>query len=349
MRISKLKKSRYGLLSDGTKIHLFTISNGKMSVSVTNYGAILTSILLPAKGGGDVDVLLGFSTLDGFIRDDCSFGATVGRFANRIGGASFTLDGVKYDLDKNDNGENMLHGGFDRWEKKVWKAKKVKTENGIGVKFTHISPDGEQKFPGTVKASVTYTLSEDNALTIEYEAETDKPTPINLTNHAYFNLKGYAGGSIEDQELQMFCSKYVEPSDKLIPTGKLIDVEGTPYDFKKPHFIGRDIAKTGMGYDHCYCIDGFTPEKKLNLAAIVKDPASGRKMVVKTTEPGVQLYTANFLNNVHGKNGFVYQKHGALCLEAEAYPDSPNKSEFPSCIVRPGEKYRQVTQYAFEF
>ncbi|MBQ2354871.1 MAG: galactose mutarotase, partial [Treponema sp.] len=188
-----------------------------------------------------------------------------------------------------------------------------------------------------------------NELTIAYKAETDKPTPINLTNHAYFNLKGHSGGSIEDQELQMFCSKYVEPSDKLIPTGKLIDVEGTPYDFKKPHLIGRDIAKTGMGYDHCYCIDGFTPEKKLNLTAIVKDPASGRKMVVKTTEPGVQLYTANFLNNVHGKNGFVYQKHGALCLEAEAYPDSPNKSEFPSCIVRPGEKYRQITQYAFEF
>lgn len=349
MRYLTVKKSRYGLLSDGTKIHLFTISNGKMSVSVTDYGCILTSILLPAKGGGDVDVLLGFSTLEGFVRDDCSFGAVVGRFANRIGDASFTLDGVKYNLDKNDNGANTLHGGFDRWEKKVWNFKKVKNQNGAGVEFSRTSRDGEQKFPGTVKVKVVYTLNEDNELTIEYNAVTDKATPINLTNHAYFNLKGYAGGSVEDQELQMFSSKYVEPSDKLIPTGKLVSVEGTPFDFRKPHLIGQDIDKTDMGYDHCYCIDGYSSEKKLNLAAIVKDPVSGRKMVVKTTEPGVQLYTSNFLDNVQGKNGFVYKKRGGLCLEAEAYPDAPNKGDFPSSILRPGETYHQVTRYAFEF
>ncbi len=344
----KLKKARYGLLSDGTKIHLYTVSNGEMSFSTTEYGCTLTSIKLP-NGKEGVDILLGYSQLDGYINSSSCFGTVVGRFANRIGGASFTLDGKEYKLDKNDNG-NMLHGGFDRWEKKVWNVSPVMTKYGLGVKYTRTSYDGEQGFPGTVKASVSYTLSEDNTLTLEYEAVSDKATPINLTNHAYFNLKGESGGSVEDQELQMFCDNYLEVDDKLIPTGKLIPVAGNAFDFTSPKLIGKDIADTKGGYDHCFCVRK-NPDGKdsLSIAAIVKDPASGRKMIMKTTEPGVQLYTGNFINGEKGKNGFVYAKHGALCLEAEAYPDAPNKTNFPSCILQPGQVYYQVTQYSFEF
>ncbi len=344
----KIKKSRFGLLSDGTKVHLFTISNGKMSVSVSDYGCTITSIMLPAHGGKKVDVVLGHSTLSGLVDSDCHFGTVVGRFANRIGGASFTLEGVKYDLDRND-GPNMLHGGFDYWEKMVWDAKKVRTENGTGIEFSRTSPDGEQHFPGTAKIKVIYTLNEENELTIEYKAKTDKATPMNLTNHAYFNLKGDCGGSVEDHVLQMFSGEYLEVDDHLIPTGKKIPVQGNAFDFTTAKTIGRDIAQTGMGYDHCFCVNGYSQDKRLNIAATVTEPVSGRKMVVKTTEPGIQLYTGNFLNNVHGKNGHVYNKHGAFCLEAEAYPDAPNKPSFPSCILKPGEEYHQVTQYCFEF
>lgn len=343
------KKERFGLLSDGHKVHLYTISNGKMTVSVTDYGCTLTSIRLPAKRGTSVDVLLGYSSLDGYINSTCCFGPAVGRFANRISGAAFTLDGIKYELDKNDNGKNMLHGGFDRWEKKVWKAKKIHTENGMGVQFKRTSRDGEQGFPGTVKVCVTYTLSDDNVLALDYVATTDKATPLNITNHAYFNLKGHNGGSIFDQELHLDCSHYLEVDDELIPTGEQIAVTGTPFDFTKGKLIGRDIEAAGGGYDHCFCLAKPSKTGDLVPFATLKDPESGRQMHVATNQPGVQFYSANFIEGEKGKEGVEYHKHGGLCLETQGYPDAPNKPQFPSCILRPGETYHHRTTYGFVF
>ncbi len=348
MPILNVKKNSYGLLSDGSKVHLYTITNGKMSVCVTDYGCIITSILLPDSQKGNVDILLGYSTLDGFVNGNAHFGAIVGRFANRIGGAAFSLNETKYHLDKND-GNNMLHGGFDYWEKKVWKSHKIENSNGVGVIFTRRSLDGEQGFPGNVDVTVIYTLNENNELTLEYRATTDKATPINFTNHAYFNLKGDSSGSILDHELQLFADSYLEVDKELIPTGKIMSVIDSPYDFTAQKTIGRDIEKTDFGYDHCFCVRRASRDKVLNNVAIVKEPSSGRKMLVKTTEPGIQLYTGNFIKDLKGKNGVLYQKHAALCLEAEAYPDSPNKPDFPSSILEPDKEYHQVTKYCFEF
>jgi aldose 1-epimerase len=289
---------------------------------------------------------LGCSTLEGYASSNSSFGTIVGRFANRIGGAEFELGGKKYQLDKND-GKNCLHGGFDRYEKKLWDAKKIENENGTGVEFSRFSPDGEQNFPGNLELKVLYTLNEKNELTLEYFAKTDRPTPVNLTNHAYFNLKGYNGGSVEDQELQMDSSKFVEVGGDLIPTGRLVSVdEKKAFDFRVPKLLGRDMKETGAGYDHAYCIDSFDG-KKLVKFAVLKDPASGRFMEVSTTLPACQIYTANFVEGIVGKNGFVHHAHDAVCMETESYPDSPNHAEFPSCIVTPEKPYHEITVYKF--
>jgi len=343
----KLKKAKFGLLSDCQKVHLYSISNGKMSFSVTDYGCALTSILLPQANGQPVDILLGFSTLDGYINNNLSFGSVVGRFANRIGGASFTLDGKKYSLDRND-GQNTLHGGFDRYEKKIWSAKKIHTENGCGIKFTRTSYDGEQGFPGNVKIAVTYLLTDNNTLRIEYNAKSDKPTPINLTNHSYFNLKGYNGGSILDQTLMLDCNEYLEFDDALVPTGKRLSVKNTPFDFTSAKEIGKDFDKVGSGYDNCYCLREHACDELVEFANLC-DTASGRKMTVATTQPGAQLYSANWIDGTRGKNGYRYSNHEALCIETQAFPDSPNKPDFPSSILRPGEEYHQVTEYRFTF
>lgn len=343
----KFRKNKFGMLGDGTKVHIYTVSNGKMSFSATDYGCTITSIMLPAKNGSKVDILLGHSDLNGYLNSGLCFGTIVGRFANRVGNAKFTLDGVSYNLDQNDNG-NTLHGGFDRYEKKMWEARKVSTDAGVGIEFTRTSYDGEQGFPGNVTLKVTYTLNENNTITLDYKAVTDKATPINLTNHAYFNLKGNENGSILDQELTLTCPHYLEVSEKLIPTGKLVPVDGTPFDFTKPKLIGKDIGQVPPGYDHCYCLEKPDPVKPVYFAT-VKDPASGRKMHVATTQPGCQFYAANFIEGVIGKNGHMYHSHDALCLETQAFPDSPNKPEFPNCILKPGDVYHQITEYSFEF
>lgn len=342
----KCKKAKFGLLGDGTKVRLYTISNGKMSFSCTDYGCTITSIIIPARGGKKIDVLLGCSSLEGYINSQQCYGTIVGRFANRIGDASFTLDGIKYNLDKN-SGENCLHGGFDRYEKKVWKGKKIRTENGLGIEFSRYSYDGEQGFPGNVKMKVIYTLNERNEITLEYFAESDKATPISLTNHAYFNLRGHDSGSVESLELQMDSSEYLEVDSKHIPTGAKISVKDSPaFDFTHAKAIGKDIEQTGDGYDHTFCIDG-SGDGKLRLFAKLKDPESGRSMTMATTERAVQIYTPSFPGGTMGKNGTVYHSHDAICMEAEAYPDAPNKSQFPSCILRPGEEYHQLTRYSF--
>lgn len=349
MSAVSVKKNKFGLLSDGTKVHLFTVSNGKMSFSCSDYGCTVTSIILPAKGGSQVDVLLGYSSLEGFLNSDLCFGTVVGRFANRIGNASFTLDGVRYQLDKNDAGINTLHGGFDRYEKKMWKAKKVSSRFGKGVRFTRLSPDGEQGFPGNVNISVSYYLNESNTITMEYHASTDKATPLNLTNHAYFNLKGYNGGDISSHLLSMDCGHYLEVDKNLIPTGTLVPVTDTPYDFTKAKAMGKDIDSVGYGYDNCYVLSHPATTEEPVLFASVTEPESGRKMHVSTTMPGVQFYTANWIDGEKGKQGVSYVKHGAFCLETQFFPDSPNKASFPNCILRPGQDAHTVTQYSFEF
>ena len=344
-----IKENEFGLLANGDKVKLFTVSNGNMSVSVSDFGPTLTSIMLPTSSGAPVDVLLGFSTLEGFVQDDCSFGTGIGRYANRIGNASFELDGKKFKLDEND-ANRTLHGGFDRWEKKVWLAEQVDTKFGKGISFSRLSPDGEQGFPGNLKVRQVITLDGDNNLTLEYFATTDAPTVINLTNHAYFNLKGYNGGTVYDQELVLNCDSVLETEKtNPLPTGKKTPVAGTPFDFTKPKLIGKDIDQVPPGYDHCYCVTGYKADGSLYDLGYVKDPASGRKMGVKTDQPGVQLYTGNYIEGKKGKNGFVYHKHGALCLETQDFPNAPNEPSFPSTVLRPGEEYHRVTQYCFSF
>ena len=351
----KVTKQKFGTLCDGTKVNLYTVKNDNMSFSCTEYGATLTSIVLNNKDGSKTDVLLGFSTLEGYLNTKFCFGAVVGRFANRIGKASFVLNGKKYNLDKND-GPNTLHGGFDGYDKMMWKGKSVKGKSFSGVKFTRLSPDGEQGFPGNVKLEVTYLLDTKNNLTCFYTAETDAPTPINITNHAYFNLAGK--GNVGEQTMQMNSSHILEVSPKLIPTGKLLPVEGTPFDFTSEKAIGRDIAAVGVGYDHCYVTEMYNPEKihtsvplddsDLVEFCTVKEPKTGHEMSVCTNLEGCQFYSGNYIKGILGKNGMLYENHDAFCLETQAFPDTPNHADFPTCVLEPGQKMKSKTIYSFK-
>ena len=350
----KVTKQKFGMLSDGTKVNLYTVKNDDMSFSCTDYGCILTSIILKNKDGSKTDVLLGYSTLDGYINSHFFFGSIVGRFANRIAKAEFSLDGKKYNLDKN-NGQNTLHGGFDGYDKMMWKAKIIDDEKSCGVKFTRLSPDGEQGFPGNVELSVTYFLDKNNNFSCIYNAETDKATPINITNHAYFNLAGK--GSICQHSLQMNSTKYIEVNSKLIPTGNLLDVEGTPFDFTKEKKIGKQIKDVGVGYDHCYVTEMYNPENEqcglplddsdLVHFAVVKEEKSGHEMSVFTNMEGCQFYSGNYIKGVVGKNGRIYDKYDGFCLETQCFPDSPNQKTFPICILKPGQKMKAKTVYSF--
>lgn len=351
----KITKQKFGMMSDGTKVSLFTIKNDFMSFSCTDYGCTLTSIVLKNNDGTKTDVLLGFSTLEGYINTKFCFGTVVGRFANRIGKACFELDGKKYELDKND-GPNTLHGGFTGYDKMMWKAKTVKGKNFAGVKFTRLSPDGEQGFPGNVKLEVTYLLDQNNNLSLTYNARTDKATPINITNHAYFNLAG--NGNIGEHTLKMNSDKILEVNPKLIPTGKMLDVKDTPFDFTKEKKIGKDIEQVGPGYDHCYVTemyDSKNPQCGLPLSdydlvefAEVKDPKTGHEMTVFTNMEGCQFYSGNYIKGIIGKNGVHYQSHDAFCLETQCFPDTPNKDKFPTCILKPGQEMKAKTIYSFK-
>jgi aldose 1-epimerase len=352
----KITKQRFGTLSDGTKVTLFTIHNGKMSFSVTDYGCTITSIVLEDSAGKKTDIVLGYSTLDGYIDGSVFFGATVGRYANRIGKASFILNGKKYQLDKND-GMNTLHGGFVSYNKMMWNAKTFCGKKQAGVKFTRISPDGEQGFPGNLKLEVIYALDENDNLWCRYNAVTDKATPINITNHSYFNLAGK--GSVLDHVLKLNCPFLLDVDAKLIPTGAIIPVKDTPYDFQGEKKIGNDIKSVGKGYDNCFITTLYEhnsqtcglplSDEKLVRVAEVTEPESGRVLTVDSNMEGVQLYTANWIAGVHGKNGCVYSEHEALCLETQCFPDTPNKKDFPGCILEPGEKYHAVTVYGFKY
>ncbi len=343
-----VQQQEWGKTADGTIVQLFTLTNRHgMVAKVTSFGAILTELHAPDRAGRSVNVALGFDNLDQYLKGHPGFGSTIGRFANRIGKARFVIDGVEYKVAAN-NGANHIHGGRKGFDKVVWQAKVVPpTATEAGVEFRYLSKDGEEGYPGNLDVTVTYTLTDANELRIDYRARTDKPTPVNLTNHSYFNLAG--SGDVLDHELQLFADRYTPADDELIPTGEIASVKGTPLDFTKPGKIGARIEqlkpKPG-GYDHNYVING--EPGTLRLAARARDPKSGRVMEVSTTEPGVQLYTGNWLDGkTRGTGGVVYPRHGGFCLETQHYPDSVNKPQFPSPILRPDKTLHSTTTFKF--
>lgn len=341
-----VKASPFGTLPDGTKVEMLTLTNAHGAIAkVITYGATLTELWMPDPTGKMGDVVLGFDNLQGYLGKHPWFGATVGRVANRIAKGKFTLDGKEYSLEINDP-PNNLHSGSHDLSRVVWKAEPSHDHDSSVVRFTYVSPDGDEGYPGTLSISVTYKLTNDNALKIEYSATTDKATPVNMTNHSYFNLGG--GSDILRETLYLAAESYTPVDSTLIPTGQIAPVKGTPFDFTHPVAIGAQMAgieSTAGGYDHNFVLGD---PGKLKLAARVVDPISGRQMEVWTTEPGVQFYTGNFLDGtLRGKHGVAYGKHSALCLETQHYPDTVNHPTFPSVILRPGHTYRTETTYTF--
>ena len=346
-----VKKSVFGKMPDGREAGLYTLTNRSgMRVSITNYGGRIVSILAPDRTGKMADVVLGFDALAAYLGDNPVFGALVGRYANRIANGKFTLDGVTYKLAVN-NGPNSLHGGLQGFDKKLWKAKEL-SRRPPAIALTYLSKDGEEGYPGNLKVKVVYTLGDDNGLKIDYTATTDKDTVLNLTNHSYFNLAGQGNGDILKQQLMINADRITPVDPTMIPTGKLESVKGTPFDFTVSTAIGARIGdndeqlKLGNGYDHNFVLN--RSGTGLTLAARAEDPESGRVLEVLTTQPGIQLYTSNFLvGPVHGKDGQIYGFRSAFCLETQHFPDSPNHPEFPSPELKPGQVYHQVTEFKF--
>lgn len=343
-----MQKEVFGKTRDGETVEVYTLTNESgLKAKLTTWGACLVAMTVPDRSGAMSDITLGFDTLDGYLRAHPHFGVTTGRFANRIARGRFTLDGIPFQLGLN-NGANHLHGGVTGFHHRNWKAELVPGANA--VRFTYTSADGEENYPGTLKVAVTYTLTAKNELRLDYEATTDKPTILNLTNHAYWNLAGEGQGDILGHEVMLHASHYVPVDTAGIPSGKIDPVAGGPMDFTKAKTLAKDYAQmTGVpgGYDHNYCIDQAKPNE-MTLAAEVYDPKSGRVMAISTTEPGIQLYTGNFLDgSVTGKGGHVYRKNYGFCLETQHYPDSPNHSDFPSTVLRPGQVFRSTTVHTF--
>lgn len=328
--------------TDGKTVQLFTLTNKKGDeVKITNYGGIVTSWVTRDKEGKLSNVVIGFDSLKGYLAKPPYFGAIIGRYGNRIGNATFTLDSATYKLAAN-NGKNNLHGGEKGFDKVVWNA--TPSETSPTLTLSYLSPDGEEGFPGNLKTTVKYTLTDENELLIEYEAETDKATPVNLTNHSYFNLTGDAGQSILNHKLWIDADNYTPVDAGLIPTGKIETVKGTPFDFTEAKKIGERIANVPGGYDHNFVLNNKATD--LKLVAWLQDSVSGRKLEVFTTEPGLQFYSGNFLDaTLQNRDGKKIAKHNALCLETQHFPDSPNKPSFPSTILQPGQKYNTVTRY----
>ena len=341
-----IEKKTFGKTSDGTEIFSYKCTNANgLSVELMTYGATILKVEAPDRSGNLDNIVLHFPSLPGYLQRHPYFGSTVGRFCNRIALGRFTLDGKEYVLATN-NGENHLHGGKEAFDRAVWTAEEVRTEESIGVNFCYVSKDGEEGYPGTLTVEALYSLSNDNKLTMDFKASTDKSTPVNLTNHSYWNLAGAGHGTILEHVLELNSDFYLPVDEGLIPTGQLASVDGTPLDFRSPETIGSRLANLDLdptGYDHCFSLKG--PDSQLTLAARVSEPASGRVMEVYTTQPGVQLYTGNFLDGTEGSGG--YQQYEGFCLETQHYPDSPNQPSFPSTILNPGEVFLQTTVHRF--
>lgn len=336
--------SEFGNTADGKTIDQYTLTNSSgLTVKLINYGATVVSVEAPDRNGKLANIVLGHNSLEKWLRNSCYFGCTVGRYGNRIGGGVFSLDDNTYSLVKND-GDNHLHGGELGFHKTLWAAEGSSDESTASVVFTRISPDGEDLFPGNLNVTVMYTLTNDNELRIDYSATTDKPTVVNLTNHTYWNLTGNASAEdVLNHELTLNCSLYLPVNENLIPTGNTVAVAETPMDFVSPHAIGERIADVDGGYDHCYVVNRQVDG--LIQAARVFEPKSGRVLEIFTTEPGIQFYSGNFLNEEADTGGF--QKHHGFCLETQHFPDSPNQSHFPTTRLNPGEAYTTTTVHKF--
>ncbi len=348
----KIEQSAFGKVSDSTQATLYTLHNAAgTTVQISDFGGTIVSWTAPDKNGKFDDITLGCDSLAGYQKGVPYFGALIGRYGNRIAKGQFTLDGKSYSLAKN-NGPNALHGGLKGFDKVLWKATPIEGEEP-SLKLTYTAKDGEEGYPGNLSVEVVYTLQKDNSLKIDYKATTDKATVVNLTNHAYFNLKGGFDSDILDHEVTLNADKFLPVDATLIPTGELKPVAGTPFDFTKSSKIGARINDTkdeqikfGLGYDHCWVLTDST--KNLKLAASVYEPTSGRVLEVFTTEPAIQFYTGNFLDGtITGKGGKVYKHRFGLCLETQHYPDSPNKPKFPSTVLKSGETYETTTVYKF--
>jgi aldose 1-epimerase len=353
----------FGTAPDGTPVERWTLTNGEMTVRVLTYGGIVQTLEVPDTDGEVENVVLGFADLAGYVEQNNPgpyFGALIGRYGNRIAGGTFSLDGTTYQLPLN-NGPNTLHGGPEGFDRRVWEATPVGDEHVAALQLELVSPDGDQGFPGTLSTIVTYTLDADSRLAIHYEATTDAPTVVNLTNHTYWNLAGEGSGDVYDQTLQIDGSGYTPVDETLIPTGEVTPVEGTPFDFREPTAIGERIREDdqqllfGQGYDHNWALDrtddgareGSDSEDALEEAAVLHDPCSGRTLTVSTTEPGMQFYSGNFLDGtLVGTSGRIYRQGDGLALETQHFPDSPNQPAFPSTVLRPGEVYDSTTVFA---
>ncbi|HST51713.1 MAG TPA: aldose epimerase family protein [Pyrinomonadaceae bacterium] len=347
-----VSRADFGRMPDGQPVSVYTLTNRRgAEARVINYGGAVVSLKVPDRSGKLGDVVLGFDDLEGYIKQTFYIGALIGRYGNRIAGGRFTLDGVQYQLAANNNG-NHLHGGVRGFDKVLWQARPLASKEGASLELTYKSRDGEEGYPGNLSVRVVYTFTDDDALRVDYEATTDKATVVNLTQHSYFNLAGEGSGDVLRHQIQINAARFTPTDATSIPTGELRAVRGTPFDFTRPAEIGSRIndddeqLKFGSGYDHNFLLDGRAGA--LKKAAEVYEPTTGRALEVWTTEPGVQFYTGNFLAVERGgKNGHAYPRRSAFCLEAQLYPDSPNKPDFPSTILRPGARFRSTTIYRF--
>ncbi len=346
----QMSRQPFGQTKDGVAVDIFTLRNSKgAEARISNYGGLVVSLKVPDRDGHLGDVVLGYDTLAAYIKDSPYFGAMIGRYGNRIAKGKFTLDGKDYTLAVN-NGPNALHGGKKGFDKVVWTPKVIATSDGAALELSYVSKDGEEGYPGTLTVTAVYTLTEDNALKLEYTATTDKDTVVNLTQHSYFNLAGK--GEILNHEVEMPASKFTPVDSTLIPIGELRPVEGTPFDFRKATAIGARIKqddeqlKFGNGYDHNFVLD--KPMGELGLCARVYEPATGRVLEVLSTEPGLQFYSGNFLDGSNkGKGGVAYQFRNGFCMEPQHYPDSPNQPNFPSVVLKPGQTYKNTIVFKF--
>ena len=346
-----IEKSFFGSMQDGTEINLYTLKNKNgMSVGIINYGGIITSIKVPDRDGNFEDVTLGYDELQRYIEKGQYFGALIGRYANRIENAEFELNGKTYQLAKND-GKNHLHGGIRGFDKVVWQAEIIDNEGTEALQLRYLSPDGEENYPGNLDVKVTYTLTEDNGIRIDYYAVSDKDTVVNLTNHAYFNLSGHASGDILGHQVMIDADQFTAINNECIPTGEIRNVEGTPMDLRTLKTVGDGIDADdeqiafGNGYDHNWVlkVSGDKPEK----AAEVYDPETGRVMEILTTKPGIQFYSGNSIARTVGKEGAVYDRRSALCLETQYYPNGTKHKHFPSPFLKAGQEYKHTTIYRF--